>query len=494
MAFFRNRPTLLIVSSGVLTAIGVAVSSCWFLVCVGLSLFFYSVWQASSLRRATLYGLLFGTLVSGGGVLWFFETLPLSWLAVPPGGTEYIFIGVVWLVALIALAIPFALVTPLFFLLRKNLFLIPLSALLFGIMEELRMWSFALIFSSGETVFGAHFSIPALGYALAENTYLLQLASIGGIAVLNVSVALIGGVLAFLLLQLKKEGPRKTYLELGVVLACCGVVVLLPLFLTYSEPTDTHKTPVALITTTTPAGVSKDPATILALIQKAINDTYAPTIITLPEGHGLANTISNPDARRAILDSLSPNREILLISSNKVLREGKEYRELMYESSTRGVVGTHTKMFLVPVGEYFPPVLQAIFSLTPAEALHGYRAYLGTGGKSGDTLSAATIHNTTVGSLMCSEMLSPSFYRRLVREKGANLFVTISNNSWFHGSAILHEKLIAVAKVHAVTNRTYFLVTSNDAPSFAIDPRGVLIAHSEWNKETVLFVDVLVRR
>lgn len=466
--------TLFALGGGVLAGLGMVFPPLWFLPIVGILGYFAASRLSSSFRAALLHGLLFGIIASMGGVWWFWDTLPLTWISVPEGSIQFLLVGIVYGLTVLALAFPFMLGALLIRCVPSAWYRPLVLALLYVLIEEVRMWSFALFFLGAETSLAPHFSVAGLGYVLTENALLLPLAQLGHYG-LHGFIAL----LAATLLE-RKQLP----ILLGsavIVLSLVGTHLSLP-----SLPTgETMR--IGLISTTVPPGPFALPGFITQQMQEA--EHSGAEVLAIPEGLGLAKFLDK-EARQQWYETVFEGRNGLVISSSVVPEEnGTERGELIYETVADGIIASQDKIFFVPMGEYLPPLVEAVISVVGTENLGSYSSYLGNRLVPGSKLTSATYEGVHFGSLLCSELLSPYLYPKLAAQN-TDVLLNLANNSWFHGSHLLHERLQQLAKTHALKNRQWFLVASNGSPSYAIDPRGRVVAESKWGANTPLLVEV----
>lgn len=462
--------------------LGMAFPILWPLVILGVAGYLFTLLRVTRKRSAVAAGLIFGAASGLGGIWWFLEVLPLSWLSIPPGIAEGYLVVAVMGLTMLALALPFALSAPAILLVRERFYKLPAALALYVLSETLRPWFFALFFLGPESTLEPHFSVAGLGYALAESSFLLPAAQLGATGLIAV-LALLGGTLAaFFAFESKK---------VAYALGAGTLAILIVAYLALPQPATPAQTMrVALASTHLPPGPVVDPSPILTLLNGTANEPVS--LVVLPEGFGLQRFLPG-EARSALYQALYKNRDVLIVSSAVVQdADGRERAELLYESSTRGVLASQDKMFFVPIGEYLPPLLRAAISLAGSGNLGGYETYLGAPIVRGTEAKSASVADVTVGALTCSEILSSSLYRSLGATEDTDLLINVANNSWFHGSRLLHARLKQLAKVHAVENRQHFLVAANDSPAYAIDPRGNLVAEMPWDESGFLFVDVPV--
>ncbi len=466
--------TLLALSGGVLAGLGMVFPPLWFLPIVGVLGYFAAIRFSSSYKAALLHGLLFGIGASMGGVWWFWDTLPLTWISIPEGPIQLLFVGIVYGLTVLALALPCMLGALLIRRVPSAWYRPLVLTLLYVLIEEVRMWSFALFFLGAETSLAPHFSVAGLGYVLTENALLLPLAQLGHVG-LNGFIALLAATLL--------ERKRLPVLLGGalIVLSLVGTHLSLPSLKTG----ETIR--IGLISTNVPAGPFALPGLITHQMQEAEN--AGAEVLAIPEGLGLAKFLDR-GARQQWYETLFEGGNGLVISSSVVPEEnGTERGELIYETVTGGIIASQDKIFFVPMGEYLPPVVEAVISVVGTENLSGYSSYLGNRLVPGSTLTSAMYEGVRFGSLLCSELLSPYLYPKLAAQH-TDVLLNLANNSWFHSSRLLHERLQQLAKTHALKNRQWFLVASNGSPSYAIDPHGRVVAESTWGANTPLMVDV----
>ncbi len=424
-----------------------------------------------------MHGFLFGLLASMGGVWWFWDTIPLTWINIPDGAIQYVLVGIVYGLTVLSLTLPFALAAPLVRAVPEAWYRPFTFALILVTIEELRMWSFALFFLAPESMLAPNFSIGGLGYVLTESSLLLPLAQAGHYG-LNACIGLLGA----LLLERKR---LPVVLGLGVLtLSLLAAHLLLPF--SHTE----RSVRVGLVSSYAPPGPFVTPSDVLRPMQVA--GALGAEVIVTPESLGLAPFLT-PAARQEFYATLFGGNDGLVISSSIVQEDdGSERAELIYETVREGVIGSQDKIFFVPVGEYLPPLIQAAISVAGKDNLRGYDSYIAGTALAGSSLTPATYNGVTYGGLLCSELLSPRLYAGLAGT-GTDVLLNLANNSWFNGSRLLHERLKQIAKTHALRNRQYVLVSANGSPAYAINERGELIAESAWDISGALMIDLPVR-
>lgn len=478
-----------IIIASILAGLSVAIPTLWFLSIPAIALFFYELWfQTNKLKYAFTKGLLFGFATVGAATWWIWDSLPLSWLNIESTTTQVIVIFLTWFVLSILISISPAVYAMFVFKVRKSIFIPAISVFAWVAQEMVREWLFYFITLGKQSLPGAHFSISALGYTLAENTYLLQLADKFGIYGLSFTISLIGSVSALSIYSvLHKEKYISTLVGIFILLA------LLSIPLWNKNSYDSDKT---MNFSLLAADVLIDAKVNPSIIYKKMLEEIAlyeniPDIIVFPEGGGLATSFPDKIEREVWLNNLFGDNEVLVISSNYTDdKYGKTYSILYYDSSTEGNLAVYKKMFLMPQGEFAAYISSPLFKMLGNKTVNNHIDSLGISLERGSETVAVPYKDLTIGSLLCTEMLSPQLYRNLVKEQNANILINLSHTSWFNGSNVLFTKMQQMAKVHSVQNRKYFIQTSNGFPSYVLNPYGEVLVETNRGETKIVNIDI----
>lgn len=469
-----------------LAALGIALPAVWFLVPIGLTLFFLTLLRSvPNLCGALWRGAIFGAIVSGAGVLWLLEAFPIGWVGIDSPSAQLSIVVAVWLYVVLGLAPAVAVGSAVIWKLRERLLFPLYAAAVWVLVEQGQMWGFSILTWAPESLFGPHFSFASLGYALAENEFLLQAAHPFGIAGLSFVLALSSAAAARGLATRTTSGR--------IVPTICVLVALsmaaIPSFESATRPgTALGGIEVALITSTIPIGAqpSAYQDRVRTLIEQAFQTEVLPDVVVLPEGLGVPYAYPNLEERKEELDLLTGGKETVFIYSGRdgatdVSGPGR----LVHVDQDLELLGTYQKMFLMPLGEYVPITWQPLFSHLSERGLDSsYERKIEDKIRPGTTLGPVRVGGASFGSLLCSDMASPVLYK-ILTEKGANVLVNSANQNWFHESRLLYWKNLQIARVHAVQNRAYFIASNNGSPSYAIAPDGAIIAASRWEPEVL---------
>ncbi len=490
MASFQRiaaHSVLRVMAAGALATLAISYPVCWPLAPLALAIFFYDLWSAPSFTGSLWRSFLFGAITGGAGIWWFWDTLPLNWLGLSHGPNEWYFVFASWGPVTLAFAAASTLITPLIWLIRRSPYRALGTALIWVLVEEARMWSFSLLTFADRSFYGPHFSAPSLGYAFAENHYLLQIADGGGIYFLNFAVALTAAV-CITLPSIRKHVRSIETISLAVL---C-LVLLIPLAHTQAKARHGSDLKAVLISTDLPVGVAEvPPHQYQTLLTTAARTFPEATLFILPEEKRLEPTFPNEQDKATFLKEVFGNRDIRIVSGIHLPGKDRGYdAALTYETVTGERLGTYIKRFLMPGGEYMPTLMRMVFSLRPDSGLGWYMNSLPERRNVQGELPTASFEGHILGGLICSDFLSPHLYRELSVQGHADILINIANPAWFHHSRILFDKTVAIAKVHAVQNRAYYLQSTNGAPAFAINPEGHIIGMSAWGGTSMLEVAV----
>lgn len=485
LSFSRSVPYILCCVGAAVSALGIIFPFLWFFTPVGLGFFIYTSWSFThSYTQAVLLGFLFGASTGGAGIGWFWSALPLTWLTGNAVLPQILAVGIAWLVVSFAFGIGAAMVTPLIWYTRNNIFFPVLVPGIWTITEVSRMWAFSFINYGPESLVGAHFSSAALGYALTEHPFLLPFAQFGGIHALDFLVGSLATLCALLIRFCMQETKRVELFMSGVL---C-VAIFLPLIF-FQTPRRDNGVPidVYLISTYIPiiAPDTTDMQSVSSLLRSIVSTSTS--IIVSPEQSAPDALLPTGQDRQKELQKLFPHGDTLVVTASHVPTDsGNQYSELSYTSTQTGVLATYDKLFLMPIGEYIPSLSSAEFSIIREPRVGHYIDSTRSALKRGTDVTSVRWKGLTVGALVCSDNQSPVLYKTIEKRSHAGVLINVSNTSWFNDSHFLFSKNIQIAKVHAVQNNAYYLSADNMAPAFVVSPSGVVVAQSVWNKASVL--------
>ncbi|MGH9399779.1 MAG: apolipoprotein N-acyltransferase [Thermoanaerobaculia bacterium] len=189
---------------------------------------------------------------------------------------------------------------------------------------------------------------------------------------------------------------------------------------------------------------------------------HAPDLIVLPESALPAHWDTSPELRRDLAEIAAACRCGVLFNDVET-EPGGRYFNVARIATAQGLAGhPYRKVHLVPFGEYVPFPRLFFFVRQVSTAVGEFSAAPRAG-----LLEA---NRFRIGTSVCYEVT----YEGLAREEtalGANLLVTISNDSWY-GKAGAQEQHFAGAVLRAVENGRWMLRAAVTGISGAADERG----------------------
>ncbi|MCU0610624.1 MAG: apolipoprotein N-acyltransferase [Candidatus Eisenbacteria bacterium] len=149
-----------------------------------------------------------------------------------------------------------------------------------------------------------------------------------------------------------------------------------------------------------------------------------------------------------------------------------------------GITARYDKLHLVPFSEKMPlsDRLPAINELNFGQG--DYAA--------GTDPVILEAHGVKAAVLICFEAILPALVRRHAAE-GAEVFVNITNDSWF-GASGAPEQHAAIAVIRAVEHRRWLVRAANTGLSLVADPWGRVVRHGGLFRPEVLIADIQPRR
>jgi apolipoprotein N-acyltransferase len=147
------------------------------------------------------------------------------------------------------------------------------------------------------------------------------------------------------------------------------------------------------------------------------------------------------------------------VVARNALREPLNSALLIDEKGDR--VSRYDKVNLVPFGEFVPWPFGLITQKVSSEA--GDFA-------AGNRVVVSRVGTHTIGTFICYESVFPGYIREFAAS-GAEALFNISNDSWFGKTAARYQHLLIV-RMRAVENDRWIVRATNDGITGAIDPAG----------------------
>jgi len=298
------------------------------------------------------------------------------------------------------------------------------------------------------------FAWLALGNAGIDMALPMRLAPIIGVYGLSFFFALIAAGIALLIVR----RPRQELAWLGLLLV---VIVLPPL----PDATPGDRTAV-LVQPDIPEEADWTPVTADAAQRRLVNITTSaaaagPTDLMIwPESPGPFYYSNDPGFRDKV-NALARDQHAPLIFGTVAFTEKEQpLNSAVMLSSDGRPVDRYDKMYLVPFGEFIPPLFGWVnrISQEAGDFVPGKRVVVSPAG------------DMRVGTFICYESAFPHLVRQFTKQ-GANVLVNISNDGYF-GHSVAREQHLLLVRMRAAENRRWLLRATNDGITAVIDPAG----------------------
>lgn len=338
----------------------------------------------------------------------------------------------------------------------------------FVVTEYLRAWFFGILWWGNGSALGAHWTFGNPAYWFAPLSFIFKTLSVWGIYGLDFILAL-AAVSLFLFFKTQVKIFAAEFLAIAMFVISMGI------FATPPAQIAEKKISVSVIQTAYPTKTTyqaeeilKDFGEKLKLLKQAASEKSGKQkIIIFPEGADFSKTLAG------FLDTISvknffnklSDEEILIVDNNKVSDEAFKSKTI-FTGSESGIIGYYDKRLLSPGGEFLPYIVKWPLSfLNPSlkKEFEASREFA-----KGKNKNIIAYKNLRAKILVCSDIVSPSMAR------SGNFDLILAQNSFgiFHGSPILQDQLLAMARARTVENSKYLVFASNFGRSFILNPAG----------------------
>jgi apolipoprotein N-acyltransferase len=158
------------------------------------------------------------------------------------------------------------------------------------------------------------------------------------------------------------------------------------------------------------------------------------------------------------------------------LRRPQIYNSAAVIAPTGAWIARYDKIHLVPFGEYVPFADLISFARTLTREVGTFSR--------GTKRAPLALGDMKVGAFICYESIFPNEVRQFA-ENGGEVFVNISNDSWFGDSGAPRQHL-NMARMRAVENNRWLLRDTNSGVTAIIDPYGRIVAEAPRNQRSAL--------
>lgn len=271
-------------------------------------------------------------------------------------------------------------------------------------------------------------------------------------------------VFAMLATALALAALRRPRLEFAPVLALLGLFALPAL-----PPPEQPRQQAATVQPNVPQDARWDDASIVRLIQRVFKSSLAaaadasqpkPAMILWPESpapfYFQADPIFTDEARRLA----RATRTHFLFGAVAYTNQQEQLNAALMLNPSGEEISRYAKMYLVPFGEYVPPVFFWVNKITKEAG----------DSVPGKAISIPKVDGHGVGGFICYESAFPELVRRFANQ-GGEVLVNLTNDGYF-GRTAAREQHLLLARMRAVENRRWLLRPTNDGFTVSIDPAG----------------------
>jgi apolipoprotein N-acyltransferase len=323
-----------------------------------------------------------------------------------------------------------------------------------------------------------------LGTAQIDNLPLARLASVTGVYGVSFEIALVNTVFAAAMLVHRKR--RMSMLAAALT----GAIALQATVLVKAEPSEVEayatlvQQNVPIVRQWTYEGYKGlvDELSAISRAPELGKDRSIAPLIVWPESPAPFETddrlFSESTAALA-----RKERSWVLAGATAVQPAGKPgeaeqiYNSAVLVSPGGGAAQRYDKVHLVPWGEYVPFAWAFGFAKALTHEVGEYTA-------SGAGRMPLEVGSHRYGVFICYESVFPHEVRQFA-QRGAEVFVNISNDGWFGDSGAPWQGL-NMARMRAVENHRWLLRCTNTGITAAIDPLGRVVAEAPRNQRLAL--------
>jgi apolipoprotein N-acyltransferase len=431
--------------------------------------------QGWSIKKTTFYLVLSGLLFYAYNLVWVLKIRPELWAKVN-GHVIPLLLILVWLVSILMYSsgfVLFSLITSklkdrkLFSL--RYLWLLPA---LWIVTEYLRGWFVSLVSWGPGASLGPNYNFGALGFGLSGSP-LVFLGRFFGLYGLSGLIILIN-----LLIYRAINKRYKLAIPIsGVILALSIVAAFI-----FNDPGRALK--VGLVQTQTVNQNYHEQLLNLAQNQLAAKDLPLDILVT-PEGSNYYKPAST-DTVKQINKALFKNDRGLIVSGGELnSTSGTPTLDIVYRQPNGQEVSRQQKSFLIAAGEYVPFVVKSLLQITGhRDMLAVYQAQR-TVQKSSNLEEPVQYQDTAIGTLACSGVISPGYYKRL-SQHGAEVLVNSAELDIMQYSPTYFSQAKQMIVFQAVANAKPLVQASNSGYSYAVTSQGKIDLESK-NRQLGLY-------
>lgn len=196
------------------------------------------------------------------------------------------------------------------------------------------------------------------------------------------------------------------------------------------------------------------------LTDLSLTQAQGARLIVWPEAPAPLYFYSDPVFRELAMGIARKAHTYFLFGTVAQTAKGAPLNSAVLLSPDGEVVDRYDKIFLVPFGEFVPPLFSFVNRISPeaGDFVSGHRVVIFPFG------------GRHLGVFICYESAFPHLVRRFVAH-GADVLVNISNDGYF-GHSAAREQHLSLVRMRAAENRRWIVRATNDGITAVVDPGG----------------------
>ncbi len=199
-------------------------------------------------------------------------------------------------------------------------------------------------------------------------------------------------------------------------------------------------------------------------MQWAVDAAHSkPRLIIWPELPGPFYYYDDPEFHRYATDLARITGTYFLFGTVAYTPQHLPLNSAVFLRPNGDLIDRYDKMFLVPFGEFIPPLFSWVNRITKEAGDFA----------AGNRLVVFPMGEHGVGTFICYESAFPHLVRRFALQ-GADVLANISNDGYF-GKSAAREQHLKLVRMRAAENRRWVLRATNDGVTASIDPAGRVV-------------------
>ncbi len=183
-------------------------------------------------------------------------------------------------------------------------------------------------------------------------------------------------------------------------------------------------------------------------------------LVLWPESPGPYFYGSDPEFTREAQDFARTAQTTFLFGTVTYSPSGAPLNSAVMLAPSGEPVDRYSKRFLVPFGEFIPPLFGFVHKITKEAGNYA----------PGEKVVAFPYNGHRLGVFICYESAFPHLVRQSALA-GADAFVNLSNDGYF-GRSYAREQHLRLVQMRAIENRRWIVRPTNDGISASVDPYG----------------------